>query len=113
MDLAGWAEPTVDDLKLWLTAADYTRPGWTLTIYTDPHEGPKLRARADVPDAYHPDRTTPLGINARIPTPLIRSADDFYRWLLWRLMEVEAHETREYFHVHGKPYRDPHDPLEP
>lgn len=88
------------------------RPGWSLSTFIDPHEGPKLRILASVPDGYHPGRSIDLGITARIPT-LVRSRADLAEWVLWRLLEVEAHECREYFRIGGVLYRDPHDPIEP
>ncbi len=94
-----------------LTRVTY-RPGWALSVYTDVHQGPTLRIIATVQDGYNPDATIDLGIDARIPD-IITTPDLFHRWLLWRLLEVEAHECREYFRVDGHLYRDPHEQAPP
>jgi len=83
------------------------RPGWTFSIYTDVHQGPTLRIIATVQDGYHPDNTIDLGINSRIPD-IITTPDLFHRWLLWRVLEVESHEAREFFRIDGDLLRNPH-----
>lgn len=88
------------------------RPGWHLSVFMDPHEGPKLRAVGSEPDGYHPGQVIALGISARIPS-LVRTEADFLEWVLWRLLEVDAHECREMFRYRGELVRDPHDPVVP
>lgn len=92
-----------------LTRITY-RPGWVFTVHTDVHEGPTLRIVASVQDGYNPDATIDLGIDARIPD-IITTPDLFHRWLLWRVLEVESHECREYLRIDGHLYRDPHQAL--
>ena len=112
MDIKQYPLPmTYSELEAATQKIEY-RPGWQISVFQDPHEGPKLRVVATVIDGYHPDQTTDLGINSRIPD-IIENEDQFYRWILWRLLEIEAHECREYFRVDGRLYRDPHDPIEP
>jgi hypothetical protein len=43
------------------------RPGWKLSIFADPWEGPVFRVVAKVPDTYNPGETTELRINSRMP----------------------------------------------
>lgn len=89
------------------------RPGWQLTVFHDPWEGPCLYIVADVPDAYDSERTTELRIRSNIPP--IPSAAYFAVWLQWRLALVESHEAREYLRHRstGRPVFDPHNPVEP
>lgn len=112
MDLANYPAPLpLAELADEVSRMAY-RPGWSLTVFSDPHEGAKLRIVAKVEDGYHPGRSIDLGISSRIPD-IIETRDQFRRWALWRLLEVEAHECREYFRVDGQLFRDPHDPIEP
>lgn len=112
MDLATYPGMLPVEVLLDEVARMTYRPDWSLAVFVDPHEGPKLRITAKVEDGYHPGSMIELGINSRIPD-IIETRDQFRRWVLWRLLEVEAHECREYFRVDGQPFRDPHDPLEP
>jgi len=100
---------TTEQLAHELDRINY-RPGWTLTVHTDVHQGPTLRIVATVQDGYNPDALIDLGIDARIPD-IITTVELFHRWLLWRVLEVESHECREYFRLDGELYRNPHDPL--
>lgn len=86
------------------------RPGWVFSIMEDLHQGPTLRIVAQVEDGYHPGKMLDLGINSRIPD-IITEPKQFHRWLLWRVLEIESHEAREYFRVNGELLRDPHQPL--
>lgn len=102
----------LDHAQLAAVLAEVTyRPGWTLSLYADPFEGPVFRVCADVPDTYHPGQTVQVRINSRVPWQTSR--DGFLLWLLWRLDQVERHECREFFKVCGRPWFDPHDPIEP
>lgn len=89
------------------------RPGVLMRVFDDPHEGPTLILNWTTTDFRHPETTTDLGIRSRIPTCLIHTTDDFQVWLLWRLLEIDAHECREALVYRDKIVRDPHDPLEP
>jgi hypothetical protein len=87
------------------------RPGWTLTVFIDPWEGPCLYVVADLVDGYHPDQTVQVRIRSAIPP--IPTTDYFGHWLLWRLGMIESHECREYLRRDTKLLFDPHDPIEP
>jgi hypothetical protein len=93
--------------------ARYTyRPGWALSVFVHPWEGPFLRIRASVVNAYdHSADRIELRINS--PIPPMRDPEAFGHWLLWRLMMVEIHEAREFLHRDGRMLVDPHDVIEP
>lgn len=101
-----------DELRFELENYSY-RPGWELSVFMDPWEGPCLYVVAEVPDAYDPGETTELRIRSNIPP--IQSAAYFAIWLQWRLNQIELHESREYFRriQDGRAVFDPHDPVEP
>jgi hypothetical protein len=110
----------LDDAPRFLTYAEldrelarlhYRRPGWSVALFLDPWEGPALLLTATVVDAYHPERTTDLRIRSLVPP--CPTADAFADWVLWRLLQVESHETRELLWRDGAPLYDPHDPVEP
>lgn len=88
----------------------YRRPGWELSMFADPFEGPCLMIKGRTTDFVDPDETVELRIRSLIPP--MESVAQFYYWLLWRLTQVESHETREAFWVDGEVFRDPHDPIE-
>lgn len=85
-------------------------PGWELSVFLDPFEGPVFRVVAKVPNSYSDEPVT-LQINSRIPWQT--SIEDFRLWCLWRCDQIMRHETREWFKIDGKPLYDPHDPVEP
>lgn len=87
------------------------RPGWVLTIEEDPFEGPFLFVECVVPNGYRPDEPLRLGVRSNIPP--IPDAQYFGVWLSWRMRQMEIHESMEYLHRDGKPWRDPHDVIEP
>lgn len=101
-----------DELRLELENYTY-RPGWELSVFMDPWEGPCLYVVAEVPDAYDPGETTELRIRSNIPP--IPNAAYFAIWLQWRLSLIEHHESREYFRriQDGRPVFDPHLVIEP
>jgi len=74
-------------------------------------EGPVFRVVAKVEDADHPGEQVELQINSRMPP--IPSADYLTAWVLWRLIQIESHESREWLRVDGSIVFDPHDPVEP
>lgn len=96
---------TVGQIEALLERVTY-RPGWQLTVYEDPWEGPHLRIVATMPNAYRPDETVDVGINSAIPP--MPDADAFLLWLQARLIRVESHESREFLHLDGRPVFDPH-----
>ena len=82
-------------------------PGWTFMLFEHPnYEGPWVRIRADVPDAYHPAETTELGIDSALP-PI---PDEAYlaQWLTWRCVNIAVHEALEWSRWDGVPVIDPH-----
>jgi hypothetical protein len=87
------------------------RPGWTMVAFNDPYEGPCFYLVTRVPDAYDSTKLTDLRIRSVVPP--IPSVEYFGHWLLARLMQIESHECREYLHRDGRPFVDPHDPIEP
>jgi len=87
---------TTEQLADELTRITY-RPGWAFTVAT-------------VQNGYNPDNTIDLGIDSRIPD-IITTPELFHRWILWRVLEVESHECREYLRIDGHLYRDPHQAL--
>jgi hypothetical protein len=101
---------TPDELQDELAHFTY-RPGWKLEVFVDPWEGPCLYVSATVVDGYDHAKTVDLGIRSLIPPMRTRPA--FADWLLWRMLQIESHECREYLHRNGKPWVDPHDPIEP
>lgn len=82
------------------------RPGWEFDLLSDRYEGPVLWILADVVDSYNQEKTTQLRIRSLIP-PMV-SRDAFGEWLLWRLLQVESHECREFLRYDSQPLRDPH-----
>lgn len=95
-----------DDLNNLLFDVTY-RPGWNLKVHTpDPYQGLFLSVIAEVANAYDPSSTTELRIHS--PVPPMHTPAEFYRWLLWRLKQIEIHESMEWFQIKGKPYCDPH-----
>jgi hypothetical protein len=82
------------------------RDSWTMTIDDEPWEGPVLWIVADVPNSYRPNETVTLRIESKVPPMADRDA--FLAWLLWRLIQIESHEAREWFKVDGKTWSDPH-----
>lgn len=99
-------EDLAEEIKL------YTyRPGWALTVFLDPFEGPCLYVVAKVEDSYNPGQLVPLRIRSIIPP--MPSLDYFGEWLLHRVIQIELHEAREYLKRDGKMIIDPHDPIEP
>jgi hypothetical protein len=93
------------------------RPGWSLSVFVDPFEGPCLYVVVQVPDRTRPDQTIELRIRSNIPPiPTDWSADgaDYFDWWLWyRLDLIERHECREFYQRGGRPVFDPHEPVEP
>lgn len=102
---------TSEELAAELARFTY-RPAWKLSVFVHPWEGPFLRIRANVGNAYD---STADRIELRInsPIPPQRDAEAFGHWLLWRLGMVELHEAREFLRRDGTVFVDPHDAIEP
>jgi hypothetical protein len=109
----------LDDAPVYLTYEQlrseikrYTyRPGWELSVFLDPFEGPCLYLVSEVANADDPSEPVQLRIRSNIPP--MTSPQKFAEWLQWRLMQVESHECREYLRRDGQALYDPHDPVEP
>jgi len=101
---------TLEQLQAEIKRYTY-RPGWQMSVFQDPFEGPCFYLLAHVQDAYNPTQTVPLGIRSNIPP--MRTVEAFGEWLQWRLIQVEIHEAREYLRRDNKILYDPHDPCEP
>lgn len=86
-------------------------PGWAVTTYVDPFEGPCLYVTALVADGYRDGGPLPLRI--RVNLPPMPSVEYLAIWLWWRLDLVARHELREMFRRDGRPVFDPHDIIEP
>ncbi len=88
-----------------LTRYQY-KPGWSLTVFENWH-GPTLRLVTTVPNSYNPNDDISLGINS--PIPPMETKEQFLTWVQWRLIQVEEHESREWFRdLEGNPVFDPH-----
>lgn len=102
---------TYDELVTELAQFEY-RPGWNLSIYMHPWEGPIFRVVTKVPNSYDSaDKPLELRINSAIPP--IPSAEYFGHWLLWRLMKIEIHECQEFLKKNTVTLFDPHNFIEP
>lgn len=100
---------TTSDL---IHALDFVRykPNFVLEIdEPDIVQGPYLHVYIIVPDANDTDVEAKLRIHS--PIPPMPTVTAFHNWLLWRLKMIEIHECMEFFHVDGKPYLDPHEPM--
>lgn len=102
--------PELSEVQEWLRGCSYKN--WELSAYHDPHEGICLYIVVEVMDAFS-DKNIQLRIRSVIPPPCLNSQNVFLEYLLWRLMQIEIHETREFFKCNGVVYRNPHDPYEP
>lgn len=91
----------------WLTAVEYR--DWRFELH-DHDEGPLLSISFTVPDSRQPGEMQDQRVWVFIP-PMTR-ANDFYRWLRWRLARIAVHEVGEFFRVNGTIWADPHRPLE-
>lgn len=101
---------TPDELRNELAQFTY-KPGWELQLFVDPWEGSCLYVTASVVDGYDHAKAVDLRIRALVPP--MRTREAFADWLVWRMLQIESHECREYLHRNGRPYVDPHDPIEP
>jgi hypothetical protein len=87
------------------------REGWRFSVHLDEFLGPYLRIIAPVANGYDPRKRVDLGIDCRLPPGALRSAEGLKEWLLWRLIEVEVHECREFLRYDGELVSDPHAEL--
>jgi hypothetical protein len=82
------------------------RPGWSFEVYEGRFEGPHIVIRATIQDSARPTQAVTLDIHSMLPP--MRSAEQFYEWLAWRLARIEVHEMREWLKVDGRVIFDPH-----
>lgn len=101
---------TYDEIREAVARRSY-KPGWELSTFLDPFEGPVFRVVLKIENAYRRGELIPLRINSRMP-PI---PDEGYLdlWILWRLSQIELHEVREFYARDGEMVFDPHDPVEP
>lgn len=96
--------------------ARYTyRPGWTLTLATEPmgvygQYDPYLLVEWVDRDSRNPDRIIRLKYTTVIPAIIAVQRHDhiFAEWLAQALIQVETHESREWLRRDGQIYNDPH-----
>lgn len=88
------------------------RPGWRLDVFVDVWEGVCLYVRVPVVNA-HDFAADKLELRIRSLIPPMRDVCALGEWLLWRLVQVEIHEAREFLRCDGELVSDPHDPIEP
>lgn len=81
-------------------------PGWTVTAYEHPFEGPYVCFEGVVADGYELDRTVVVKIRSAVPP--VTDADGLRVWLLWRWLIIGSHEWREMFRYDGALVADPH-----
>jgi hypothetical protein len=84
------------------------KPGWSFRLYWHDYEGLWIAISYSDQNAYHHEQKWDVCV--RSPIPFVNTPEDFWEWLLRRLIRIESHECREWFHVGGKPLRDPHAP---
>lgn len=102
---------TYEELSRAFKKIHYTRPGWSAVLYLDPWEGPVVYFRSRTTDGMNPDADVDLGIRSLVPP--MKSEIDFFDWFVWREGQIQWHESREFIHVNGTPWIDPHDVIEP
>jgi hypothetical protein len=88
----------------WL--ADFTYwDGYAFSLH-EHEEGPVLWIEFSVPDSRNPGQIQDQRVKTYIPP--VTNADQFYRWLKWRLNRIAIHEVGEGFRVKGELIYDPH-----
>lgn len=95
---------TLTDIAQAIAKVEY-KPEWSFHVFDDEYEGHHLTV---VVSTGNPYRNHPIVLAIRSPMPPFDSETEFWRWLLWRIRRIEAHEAREWFHVNGEPFSDPH-----
>lgn len=95
----------VADIRAVLKECEY-KPGWQLSLVEGHPEGLVLNIRAEVHDAYHPQRRTVLSIDSYLPP--LDTKEDLLRWIGWRLQRCEIHEAMEWWRYRGVPVCNPH-----
>lgn len=99
-----WTPLSVDEMRHTLRKVRY-KPAWNFEVREGRFEGPHLVIRAIVPNAHGLGYVN-LDIHSAIPPCF--SEKQFLEFLLWRLLRIESHETREFFQYEGELLYDPH-----
>lgn len=100
---------TVEQMRAILDGLTY-RPGWTMSIEENEHEGPYLRVVGETKNTYNENEDIDLGINTYLSPNDRRGEDAFLDFLVWRLVRIESHEAREWLRRDGVAIADPHIP---
>lgn len=107
--------PYPDALEQLVDQLEY-RPHWRFSLTdVDRGQGSKGLTFTVVSvgyDSYHPDRGETYGVRHYFPVPpAAYNEENWKRWLLDRLIEVETHEACEFFQVGGdRPFAPHHGP---
>ena len=96
---------TTPQLEQILARVQY-KPGWSIQVYDGRHEGQHCAITTCVSDAYDSSQSVTLDVHSMLPP--MRDEEAFMEWLLWRIARIEVHEAREFLHLDGRPYSDPH-----
>jgi hypothetical protein len=80
------------------------RPGWMFSVYDG-----CLTVHAQVIDANNQTETCPLTSVQQLPMQALHYKDfDWTNWLFRTILDLERHETQEFFRINGQPVYDPH-----
>ena len=97
---------TVTEIQEHLVRVTY-KPGWTFECYEDVvYNAPSVRICALVPDVNNPEET--VTVVQKSICPYLVTVEEFDRWMIFRLEEMERRELREFYRVDGAPVDDPH-----
>src|SRR3954453_10654345 len=92
------------------------RPGWRFSLENKDRgqgsSGLTFIVRSLGYDSYHPERGETYGVLHYFPVPPDAYDErSWRRWLLNRLIEIETHETCDFFQIDGeRPYAPHHGP---
>jgi hypothetical protein len=95
-------QPRADELRALLGTLTY-KPGWTFLVDQTTYML-RLVATMSVPNSYPPHQMMPVTLNIAVP-----AHGDLQGWLFEQIMQVEAHEVREWFRISGRLPYGPHD----
>jgi hypothetical protein len=90
------------------------KEGWDFVMYDrDRGQGSKgltLSIYIEEPDTYHPEKMTRIVHHFIVPAASYNERS-WRRWLFERILEVERHESAEFFQIDGvRPYAPHHGP---
>lgn len=87
------------------------KSGWLFAVETyDQYTGPFLVIRAYTVNSRDPEGDE-VALVVRSMIPPMGDAERFISWVLWRVTQMEIHETQEFFKVDGVVFLDPHREL--